>query len=566
MSDLRDLPLREFRPVPMVRREPTPLSEQPPFPIVDAHNHLGRWLTGDWSVPDVDALLASMDDWGVEAIVNLDGMWGDELEANLDRYDRAHPGRFMTFAQWDRELFARDDWAGLAAQMADSARRGARGLKVWKDLGLHLRDGAGALVMPDDARLDPVWDAVADGRDPRDDPRRGPRRVLRAAGRAQRAGRGAARQSRLVVRRSRPVPAVRRDHRVARGVDRPAQRRHVDRRARAVLRRGRGVGRAHARHLSERVRRHRRADRRARAGAARHARADRSPSRPVPVRHGRIPTRPARCTRCTAGSSRQPTSSSRTTPIRTRCPARPVDDQRSRSPAGSARAASTGRTRGVSCGHDRSDRSWSGRFGSDQSRWRMLVCDASAPSSGHAAASIQTRTRREAVHGRVLPRCPSKLSSGSLRSTASASVERRSTEVARSLRRTTAVPRADPSRPGPRARPISSAGRSPHRRRDDAPPPSRVGPLERGARSSHPSERLGTRRDASSAREHRCGCARRTTVCRRPTSSPTSRRRISRDDGRAEADLGLATADARTTDRRREPEVERPLGDRRNES
>ena len=60
MSELRDLPLREFRPIPMVRRELTALPERPPSSIVDAHNHLGRWLTGDWSVPDVGALLASM--------------------------------------------------------------------------------------------------------------------------------------------------------------------------------------------------------------------------------------------------------------------------------------------------------------------------------------------------------------------------------------------------------------------------------------------------------------------------------------------------------------------------
>ncbi|MEP6759174.1 MAG: amidohydrolase [Actinomycetota bacterium] len=161
MSELRDLPLREFRPVPMVRRSLTSLSVHPPSPIVDAHNHLGRWLSGDWSVPDVDALVDSMDTWGVGAIVNLDGMWGDELAANLDRYDVAYPGRFATFAQWDRELFAREDWAELAASVRDSARQGARGLKVWKDLGLHLRDAAGALVMPDDARLEPVWDEVA---------------------------------------------------------------------------------------------------------------------------------------------------------------------------------------------------------------------------------------------------------------------------------------------------------------------------------------------------------------------------------------------------------------------
>jgi predicted TIM-barrel fold metal-dependent hydrolase len=160
-GELRALPLRAHHPRPMVRRALTELEPRPPFPIVDAHNHLGRWLTGEWSVPDVGGLIAHMDAWGVEAIVNLDGMWGDELEANLDRYDRAHPGRFVTFAQWDRELFPRDDWAELAAGVADSARRGARGLKVWKDLGLHLRDAAGALVLPDDRRLDRVWDAVA---------------------------------------------------------------------------------------------------------------------------------------------------------------------------------------------------------------------------------------------------------------------------------------------------------------------------------------------------------------------------------------------------------------------
>ena len=158
---MRDLPLHAYRPRQMVRREQAVLRPQSPAPIIDAHNHLGRWLTGTWSVPDVGALIGLMDTLGVEAIVNLDGMWGEELDANLDRYDRAHPGRFATFAQWDRALFARDGWAELGALVADAFDRGARGLKVWKDLGLHLRDASGALVMPDDARLDPVWDAVA---------------------------------------------------------------------------------------------------------------------------------------------------------------------------------------------------------------------------------------------------------------------------------------------------------------------------------------------------------------------------------------------------------------------
>jgi predicted TIM-barrel fold metal-dependent hydrolase len=158
---MRDLPLRAYTPRQMVRRDLAALDPQPAAPMIDAHNHLGRWLTGTWSVPDVGAAIGLMNTLGVEAIVNLDGMWGEELDANLDRYDRAYPGRFATFAQWDRTLFARDGWTELGALVADAFDRGARGLKVWKDLGLHLRDASGALVMPDDARLDPVWDAVA---------------------------------------------------------------------------------------------------------------------------------------------------------------------------------------------------------------------------------------------------------------------------------------------------------------------------------------------------------------------------------------------------------------------
>ena len=133
---------------------------------MDAHNHLGRWLSGDgsWVVPDLDALLATMDATGVAAIVNLDGRWGDELEASLDRYDRAHPGRFATFCHVDWGV-AQADPAGfgerLARSVVRSARAGASGLKVWKDLGLHVRDVSGRLILPDDPRLSPVWEAAA---------------------------------------------------------------------------------------------------------------------------------------------------------------------------------------------------------------------------------------------------------------------------------------------------------------------------------------------------------------------------------------------------------------------
>jgi predicted TIM-barrel fold metal-dependent hydrolase len=137
--------------------------------VIDAHNHLGRWLTGDgsWMTPDVDALLATMDASGVDTIVNLDGRWGDELEQNLDRYDRAHPGRFVTFCHVDWSQIAADDDASatvdrLRDQLQTSAAAGARGVKVWKDVGLGVRDATGRLVAPDDSRVVAVLRAAGD--------------------------------------------------------------------------------------------------------------------------------------------------------------------------------------------------------------------------------------------------------------------------------------------------------------------------------------------------------------------------------------------------------------------
>jgi predicted TIM-barrel fold metal-dependent hydrolase len=135
--------------------------ERPPqFPVVDAHNHLGRWLSGDnrWLVQDVGELLSLMDQVGVQTIVNLDGRWGDELRANLSRYDLAHPGRFATFCHvdWSALSDEADDgstMAGLQKQLADSAHAGARGVKIWKDLGLSKRDASGGLVTLNDSRI-----------------------------------------------------------------------------------------------------------------------------------------------------------------------------------------------------------------------------------------------------------------------------------------------------------------------------------------------------------------------------------------------------------------------------
>ena len=160
---MRDLPLHAYRPRQMVRRELTALDPQPPAPmVVHAHNHLGAAAHGHMVGAGRRALIGLMDTLGVETIVNLDGMWGEELDANLDRYDpgASGPVRHLRAVGSDAVRARRLDGAGLAGRRRLRSRC-ARPQGAGEDLGLHLRDASGALVMPDDARLDPVWDAVA---------------------------------------------------------------------------------------------------------------------------------------------------------------------------------------------------------------------------------------------------------------------------------------------------------------------------------------------------------------------------------------------------------------------
>ena len=138
------------------------------FPVVDVHTHLGRWLTpdGSWMAPDMAGLLSTMDDLNLRAAVNLDGRWGEELEQNLDRYDRAYPDRFATFCQLDFSVLDRPRGADqLVRSLEASHAAGAKGLKIWKNLGLTTTVG-GRRLMPDDPALEPVWEAAGELRLP----------------------------------------------------------------------------------------------------------------------------------------------------------------------------------------------------------------------------------------------------------------------------------------------------------------------------------------------------------------------------------------------------------------
>jgi predicted TIM-barrel fold metal-dependent hydrolase len=159
-TDIRELKLRDWKPKPMLVTKATNV-EKPMFPAIDVHNHLGTGKA--FLTPErVAGYLAEMDATGVRTVVNLDGMWGDRLEETLDALDRAHPGRFLTFAQIDFDGIDDADWGRREAERLEASfRAGAKGLKFHKSLGLEVRHKDGTLLKVDDPRLDAIFEVCA---------------------------------------------------------------------------------------------------------------------------------------------------------------------------------------------------------------------------------------------------------------------------------------------------------------------------------------------------------------------------------------------------------------------
>ena len=128
------------------------------FPVIDVHNHTND-ARGIGDRVDPKELVARMDKLNVKSIVILTGGWGDELQKVIDSMVKPYPGRFMVFTQIDWSKIDDPNFSQLMVQqLDDSVKRGARGLKILKELGLGVRDKTGKLIHVDDPRLDPVWD------------------------------------------------------------------------------------------------------------------------------------------------------------------------------------------------------------------------------------------------------------------------------------------------------------------------------------------------------------------------------------------------------------------------
>jgi uncharacterized protein len=123
------------------------------FPFVDIHNHQRRP-----SPEQLEVMVGQMDDLNLAVMINLSGGSGRALEANIAALQGRYPNRFVIFANPSYADIDDPDYPErTAAQFEADVKAGAQGMKIFKNLGMHVFDQAGNRIAVDDPRLDPLW-------------------------------------------------------------------------------------------------------------------------------------------------------------------------------------------------------------------------------------------------------------------------------------------------------------------------------------------------------------------------------------------------------------------------
>ena len=155
--------LDEFRPTSVLKTDEH-LVDHARFPCVNVHLHPGRLTESE-----LDLLVRVMDEANIAVAVSLDGGRGEPFAQSYYHLMHRHTDRFAVFLRLDYigqgdpddpstwDVHKPDYGQRMADRITEAHRQGATGLKVWKDLGLGLKNPDGSLIPPDDSRFDPVW-------------------------------------------------------------------------------------------------------------------------------------------------------------------------------------------------------------------------------------------------------------------------------------------------------------------------------------------------------------------------------------------------------------------------
>jgi uncharacterized protein len=138
-----------------VAEHPTPRAK---FPVIDIHSHHPTPITPERYAQVMKGMEAN----NLQILVNLSGSSGDRLVQGLEAIRTSPwPDRMVLFANVNFSGAGGPGWGEkAAAQLEADIRAGARGLKIFKDLGLRARKADGTRLQVDDPVLAPIWDTA----------------------------------------------------------------------------------------------------------------------------------------------------------------------------------------------------------------------------------------------------------------------------------------------------------------------------------------------------------------------------------------------------------------------
>ena len=126
------------------------------YPVVDVHSHQPNPISPE----AFGSLVAAMDLLNLKVMVNLSGGSGERLRRGLEAIAASpHKDRMVLFANVDFRNVAAGFGVRAAADLEADLKAGAKGLKIFKNLGLSARRADGTRLKLDDPELDPIWDA-----------------------------------------------------------------------------------------------------------------------------------------------------------------------------------------------------------------------------------------------------------------------------------------------------------------------------------------------------------------------------------------------------------------------
>jgi len=148
----QDLTFEEYNPKSTLV-VPGGIVKKAKFPFIDVHGHQYRMPE-----QDLTPVITAMDTLNMAIMVNLSGRSGAELQKSVKNIADHFPNRFVVFANVNFNGVGEEGWAKKTSeQLAEDVKNGARGLKVYKSLGMRNTDIDGKRIPIDDPRLDPIW-------------------------------------------------------------------------------------------------------------------------------------------------------------------------------------------------------------------------------------------------------------------------------------------------------------------------------------------------------------------------------------------------------------------------